>query len=99
MWTVKERANNETYHIWDVEGDEVVMSRTILRCMKSTKGHAHPHEEIYHFVSGSGVMEIDHVPWSVDPGRFKIIHPNQHHRVFNMTGEELVFVCCWRAPQ
>ncbi len=93
---MKQRVSNDTYLIMDEEGDEVVLSWTQLHPMKSTTGHAHPHEEIYSFTAGHGTLELDHVPRGVFPGLSTVIAPNVHHRVFNTTEEELDFVCCWK---
>lgn len=92
---MKQRVSNETYEIYDIEGTEVVMSRTTLYGYKATRGHSHENEEMYYF-AGFALIELDGIPYTVMAGTLRRIPPNVHHRVFNMIGEPLEFVCCWR---
>lgn len=92
---MRKRADDDTYEIVDMKGEEVVMSVTVLHPHKSTKGHKHANEEIYYFHQDAVIQVDTHEVW-VKPGTFLIIKPNEFHRVVNDTDEDLSFGCCWR---
>ena len=87
--------DNETYTLIDnTTLNNLVVSKTILHVGKNTTGHKHPgQEEIYHFISGEGYMELDKEILTVRPGSIILIPDGAFHKVFNTGLEDLVFVC------
>ena len=87
--------DNETYTLIDnTTLNNLVISKTILHVGKNTTGHKHPgQEEVYHFVSGEGYMELDKSTLTVKPGSIVLIPDGVFHKVFNTGLEDLVFVC------
>ena len=72
----------------------LVVSSTFLEANKSTSGHRHAgQEEVYHFVSGKGQMELDHKIFDVGPGNVVLIEDNVFHKVHNTGDYGLYFVC------
>lgn len=72
----------------------LVVSSTFLEANKSTSGHRHAgQEEVYHFVSGKGQMELDHKIFDVGPGNIVLIEDNVFHKVHNTGDYGLYFVC------
>ena len=53
--------DNETYVLKDNKTlNNLVLSSTELKAGQSTRGHKHEgQEEVYYFVSGAGLMELD----------------------------------------
>ena len=86
---------NETYTLLDnTTLNNLVVSKTILHIGKNTTGHKHPgQEEVYHFISGEGYMELDEEILTVRPGSIVLIPDGAFHKVFNTGLEDLVFVC------
>ena len=86
---------NETYTLIDnTKLKNLVVSKTILHIGKNTTGHKHPgQEEVYHFISGEGYMELDEETLTVRPGSIILIPDGVFHKVFNTGLEDLVFVC------
>ena len=86
---------NETYTLLDnTTLNNLVVSKTILHIGKNTTGHKHPgQEEVYHFISGEGHMELDEEILTVRPGSIVLIPDGVFHKVFNTGLEDLVFVC------
>ena len=86
---------NETYTLLDnTTLNNLVISKTILHIGKNTTGHKHPgQEEVYHFISGEGYMELDEEILTVRPGSIVLIPDGAFHKVFNIGLEDLVFVC------
>tara|TARA_Y100001938_G_C7959478_1_gene363504 strand:+ start:516 stop:845 length:330 start_codon:yes stop_codon:yes gene_type:complete len=86
---------NETYTLIDnTTLNNLVISKTILHVGKNTTGHKHPgQEEVYHFISGEGYMELDESTLTVKPGSIVLIPDGVFHKVFNTGLEDLVFVC------
>ena len=86
---------NETYTLIDnTTLNNLVISKTILHVGKNTTGHKPPgQEEVYHFISGEGYMELDESTLTVKPGSIVLIPDGVFHKVFNTGLEDLVFVC------
>ena len=60
----------------------LVVSSTKLEAKKSTSGHSHAgQEEVYHFVKGSGRMELDDKTINVKVGDIVLIEDGVFHRV------------------
>jgi len=71
----------------------LVLSSTQLRPNKSTTGHNHKgQEEVYFFVSGSGIMELDDDKIEVGPGDVVLIEDGVFHRV-HAGNNGCYFVC------
>ena len=87
--------DNEIYTLIDnTTLNNLVISKTILHIGKNTTGHKHPgQEEVYHFISGEGYMELDEEILTVRPGSIVLIPDGAFHKVFNTGLEDLVFVC------
>lgn len=72
----------------------LVVSTTRLKPGKSTTGHKHPgQEEVYHFVYGTGRMQLDDEEFEVKPGDYVLIKDGVFHRVHNTGLETLYFIC------
>lgn len=87
--------DDETYVVKDnTELEQLVVSSTRLKPGKSTRGHSHPgQEEVYHFVYGSGQMELDDEKFIVNPGDTVLVKDGVFHRVHNPGIETLYFIC------
>ena len=87
--------DNETYTLIDnTTLNNLVVSKTILHIGKNTTGHKHSgQEEVYHFISGEGYIELDEEMLTVRPGSIVLIPDGAFHKVFNTGLEDLVFVC------
>ena len=88
--------DNDTYRLIDNTSlNNLVVSKTILHPGKNTTGHNHPgQEEVYHFVSGEGYMEVGAETISVSQGSIVLIPDGHFHKVWNTNEiEDLVFVC------
>ena len=60
----------------------LVVSSTKLEPKKSTSGHSHAgQEEVYHFIKGSGRMELDDKKINVKVGDVVLIEDGVFHRV------------------
>ena len=75
--------------------DNLVVSSTDLKPMKSTSGHNHKgQEEVYQFVSGNGTMVVGTELHLVGPNDVVLIPDGEFHRVSNTSKyEDLIFVC------
>lgn len=74
--------------------NNLVVSSTRLKPGKSTSGHKHPgQEEVYHFVTGEGEMELDDDRFKVYPGDYVLIKDGVFHRVHNTSSSDLYFIC------
>jgi quercetin dioxygenase-like cupin family protein len=74
--------------------NNLVLSSTLLNPRQSTSGHKHPgQEEVYQFVSGSGILQIDEVFHVVKPGNVVLIKDGEFHKVINDTDDPMYFVC------
>ena len=87
--------DNETYVLKDNKTlKNLVVSSTTLHPKQSTRGHKHiGQEEVYYFVSGRGIMELDDQSFYVGPGDVVLIEDGVFHRVHNSEDKELYFVC------
>lgn len=71
----------------------LILSSTNLNPNMSTTGHRHAgQEEVYFFVRGSGVMELDGEKTEVHPGDTVLIEDGVFHRVH--AGEQGVYFVC-----
>jgi len=75
--------DNETYLLKDNKLlKNLVLSSTDLKPNMSTRGHKHEgQEEVYFFVKGSAMMEIDDDRFFVDEGDVVLIEDGVFHRV------------------
>ena len=87
--------DNDKYKVYDLSLEKLVMSMTILHKGKSTTGHSHIETaEIYFFIDGNGVIQIDDKPMeSVSATDIILIPSGVFHRVFNKGNGNLVFLC------
>ncbi len=74
---------NEVYTLRDnTTLKNLVVSSTDMKPYQSTRGHKHEgQEEVYHFVSGSGKMELDDRTLIVKQGDVVLIEDGVFHRV------------------
>jgi quercetin dioxygenase-like cupin family protein len=73
--------------------NNLILSSTDLKPGKSTTGHAHPgQEEIYQFVRGGGVIELDDKNLVVKAGDIVLIDDGVFHRV-HASDDGCYFVC------
>ena len=87
---------NETYTLLDnTKLTNLVISKTILHPGKNTTGHNHiGKEEVYHFVSGDGYMEVGDTTYDIAAGDIVLIPDGHFHKVWNTSAlEDLIFVC------
>ena len=91
----KVRADDERYRIRDFPVYQGMLSETKLRPYKETKGHEHPHKEIYYFVEGIGTAKIGDIVIDVRPGKVLEIPEGTFHQVRNNWRKEMVFICLW----
>ena len=89
--TVKD---NETYLLKDNKLlKNLVLSSTDLKPTMSTRGHKHEgQEEVYFFIKGSGMMEINDNKFFVDEGDVVLIEDGMFHRV-HAEEKGCYFVC------
>ena len=75
--------DNETYLLKDNKLlKNLVLSSTDLKPNMSTRGHKHEgQEEVYFFIKGSGMMEINDNKFFVDEGDVVLIEDGMFHRV------------------
>jgi oxalate decarboxylase/phosphoglucose isomerase-like protein (cupin superfamily) len=90
--------DDETYLLRDnKELKNLVLSSTVLRKGKQTRGHRHAgQEEVYFFVMGAGMMivgEETDEPFAVRAGDIVLIPDNAFHRVINNGEMHLIFNC------
>ena len=88
--------DNETYLLKDNKTlKNLVLSSTMLRPGQQTRGHNHPgQEEVYHFVSGKGSIQIGNDLYNAEPGDVFLIPDGEFHKVFNGSETDpLYFVC------
>ncbi len=65
----------------------------------ANNGHRHPAaEEIYFFLSGSGVMTVDDESRAIGPHDAVLIPPGAYHQIANPGDQPLVFLCCCAPP-
>ena len=87
--------DNETYLLKDNTSlKNLVLSSTELKPYQKTNGHSHAgQEEVYFFVTGTGLMYLNKVPRRVGPGDVVLIEDGIHHQVVNDTPDVLYFTC------
>jgi quercetin dioxygenase-like cupin family protein len=88
--------DNETYVLKDNKIlKNLVLSSTDLKPGQSTRGHVHPgQEEVYHFVSGKGAIQIDNDLFEANPGDVFLIPDGAFHKVFNKSDTESCYFVC-----
>jgi len=86
---------NETYTLLDnTTLNNLVVSKTILHVGKNTTGHKHlGQEEVYHFISGEGYIEVAGERYAINSGVIVLIPDGAFHKVWNTGLEDLVFIC------
>ena len=61
----------------------------------STDEHFHPKaEEVYYILEGRGRMKIEDEAREIGPGDGIAIPSGKSHRISNIGGSDLVFLCC-----
>jgi quercetin dioxygenase-like cupin family protein len=88
--------DNETYVLKDNKTlKNLVLSSTMLKPGQQTRGHSHPgQEEVYHFVSGRGSIQIGNDLYQASEGDVFLIPDGAFHKVFNGSEtENFYFVC------
>jgi mannose-6-phosphate isomerase-like protein (cupin superfamily) len=87
--------DNETYLLKDNRTlKNLILSSTRLYRGQSTRGHTHVgQEEVYFFVQGTGIMQIDEERYRVNAGDVMLIPDGAFHRVTNDGEMNLVFNC------
>ena len=86
--------DNDTYTLEDNHSlSRLTVSKTILHKNQETTGHLHEKvEEIYHFTSGVGTIEVGQNAYDVSPGDIVLIPDGAFHKVYNNGNEDLVFI-------
>jgi mannose-6-phosphate isomerase-like protein (cupin superfamily) len=86
---------NDTYIVKDnTTLKNLVLSSTLLYKNQSTTGHSHiGQEEVYHFLSGTGEMELDDKKFKVKKDDIVLIEDGVFHRVHNTGDTDLYFIC------
>tara|TARA_R110001583_G_scaffold3753_1_gene23019 strand:- start:121 stop:579 length:459 start_codon:yes stop_codon:yes gene_type:complete len=88
--------DNETYIVKDNKQlNNLVVSSTLLKPAKETKGHSHiGQEEVYHFIRGDGEMTLGEETFEVSEGDVVLIPDGVFHKVSNTSKDfALYFVC------
>lgn len=84
---------NERYFVAYKELNKIKAGITVLKPHKETRGHSHDGvEEVYFFVRGRGLMQINDKKFPVRAGDVVLIEDGAFHKVFNPTSDELEFV-------
>ncbi len=88
--------DNETYVLKDNKTlKNLVLSSTNLKPGQQTRGHTHPgQEEVYHFVSGKGAIQIDNDLYEAVAGDVFLIPDGAFHKVFNKSDTEHCYFVC-----
>ena len=68
-----------------------------LKSGDASRAHWHSHPELYYFLSGHGVMEIDHKPHPVKPGTTVYVPGDALHTVKNEAGETMKILYAFAA--
>ena len=72
-----------------------ILAEEMLAPGMGTDEHFHPKaEEIYYVLDGRGRMKIEDEVREVRPGDGIAILPGKRHRIWNIGGSDLVFLCC-----
>ena len=93
---------NETYKLRDnTKLNNLVLSSTELKPGRSTRGHKHDEqEEVYHFITGYGEMELNDDKFKVKGGDIIMIPAGVFHRVHNSSKHSaLYFVCVFEGKR
>jgi mannose-6-phosphate isomerase-like protein (cupin superfamily) len=87
--------DTDVYHITDNKIlKNLTLSKTVLHKSKETTGHSHPgQEEIYFFVSGTGLMQVNMRMVVVGPGDIILVEDGEFHKVKNCGDSDLIFNC------
>lgn len=88
--------DNEVYLLKDNKAlKNLVLSSTHLRPGQQTRGHSHPgQEEVYHFISGKGAIQIGDDLYNAEAGDIFLIPDGAFHKVFNGSDiEPFYFIC------
>jgi mannose-6-phosphate isomerase-like protein (cupin superfamily) len=83
--------DDDRYVVRDALSGRFTVSETRLYAGKETRGHSHPHDEVYYFQSGSGVFIVGGEARDVGAGDVGYVPPGAFHQVRADT--ELVFLC------
>jgi len=91
--------DNEQYVVEDnTTLDTLTLSSTTLHAGQSTRGHSHADiDEVYIFIGGSGILEVEDVSMPVSMGAIALINGGDFHKVINDTDEPLVFLCVFNS--
>ncbi|QWR76419.1 cupin domain-containing protein [Candidatus Magnetomonas plexicatena] len=75
------------------------LASAIIAVGKETLWHKHiATEELYHVVSGTGLMHIDGDEFEVNPGDTILIEPGLPHKIKNTAVEPLQILCASSPP-
>ena len=87
--------DNDTYILEDnTTLNNLVVSSTLLKPFQETRGHSHRgKEEVYFFLKGRGEMTIDGETFMGSPEDVVTIPDGAFHKVKNLTGSYLYFIC------
>ena len=92
---------NETYTLLDNTSLEtLVVSKTILHEDKNTTGHFHKgQEEVYHFISGHGRIQVGDDMYFINSGDIVLIPDGEFHKVWNTGVGDLEFICVFNGKR
>ena len=88
--------DNDTYKLKDNKTlSNLVVSSTLLKPGKETRGHSHKgQEEVYYFISGRGEMILGEETFDVGTDKVVLIPDGVFHKVKNTESfRSLYFVC------
>lgn len=86
--------SNEIYNVYDLkELSKLTLSLTELHFNQHTTGHSHIEEEIYIFIKGKGMIELDDNNMDCKEGDIFTIPSGVFHKVYNMGKRDLKFLC------
>ena len=91
----KPTVNEQKYSVVDNEFlKSMVLSGMTIKPDCDSYRHKHPgHEEIYMFVRGTGIMQLNDNPkFNVKPGDIVLVQDGTTHEVWNEGKEELYFL-------
>jgi len=75
------------------------LAEAIIHPGASTYLHIHHKtEEVYHIISGKGMMTLDDGSFEVQKGDTVLIRPQTAHKVENTGKEDLKILCCCSPP-
>jgi len=84
---------SDSYEVYDLALEDLILSMTVLHRDKSTTGHSHDDtEEIYLFIEGKGEIELNRRGEKVLNGDIVMVPRNVFHRVFNTGDDDLIFL-------